>query len=91
MLAYVDSTHNSTTYVNYSLAVAVLDPADLVDAAEVAQVLGLSHRNSVSVYRRRYDDFPQPVVEKSRCLLWLRADVESWGRVVRRRSVLRHG
>ncbi len=55
-----------------------VDPADLVDASEVADLLGLSHRNSVSVYRKRHDDFPEPVVEKSRCVLWLRTDVEAW-------------
>lgn len=56
-----------------------VEPENLIDATEVAELLGLSHRNSVSVYRRRYDDFPEPVVEKSRCVLWLRADVERWG------------
>jgi len=56
------------------------DPADLVDASEAAVLLKLSHRNSVSVYRSRYDDFPEPVVEKGRCLLWLRADIEKWAK-----------
>ncbi len=56
----------------------MLDPDDLVDATEVAAMLGLRHRNSVSVYRKRHDDFPVPIVAKSRCLLWLRADVEAW-------------
>jgi predicted DNA-binding transcriptional regulator AlpA len=55
-----------------------IDPDDLVDATEVAALLGLAHRNSVSVYRHRHADFPAPVVEKSRCVLWLRADVEHW-------------
>ncbi len=57
---------------------AKIDTEQLIDATEVAQVLGLRHRNSVSVYRKRYADFPAPVVDKSRCLLWLRADVEKW-------------
>jgi predicted DNA-binding transcriptional regulator AlpA len=55
-----------------------IDPAELVDATEVAALLGLRHRNSVSVYRKRHDDFPSPVVAKSRCLLWLRAEIEAW-------------
>ncbi len=55
-----------------------VDLADLLDATEVAALLGLSHRNSVSVYRKRHADFPGPVIAKSRCLLWLRADVEAW-------------
>jgi predicted DNA-binding transcriptional regulator AlpA len=56
----------------------MIDPADLLDATEVAAVLGLAHRQAVSTYRGRYDDFPAPVVTKSRCLLWLRADIEAW-------------
>ena len=55
-----------------------IDPTDLIDATEVANLLGLSHRNSVSVYRHRYTDFPAPVVVKSRCVLWLRSDIEAW-------------
>ena len=53
---------------------------DLIDATEAATLLGLNRRTSVSVYRSRYEDFPEPVVEKSRCLLWLRADIEAWAK-----------
>ena len=66
------------TVVNYRPLVPAVEPEELIDATEVADLLGLSHRNSVSVYRARYDDFPEPVVVKSRCLLWLRADIEAW-------------
>lgn len=61
---------------------------DLADAADVAELIGLSNPNGVSVYRRRYADFPEPVVEKGRCLLWIRSDVVAWsaGRPRRRRS-----
>lgn len=54
---------------------------DLISAAEVAEILGLSHHNSVSTYRRRYEDFPAPVVDKSngRIRLWLRSEIEKWG------------
>lgn len=51
---------------------------DLLDTDEVADVLGLTNRRVVSVYRSRYPDFPAPVVVKGRCTLWLRADVEAW-------------
>lgn len=68
--------------VNYFLPmVRKVDPADLIDAKSVAQILGLSHPAAVSVYRKRYgSSFPQPVVDmgKGRCLLWLRHDVERW-------------
>jgi predicted DNA-binding transcriptional regulator AlpA len=57
-----------------------VDLDDLIDTAGVAQLLGLSHRTSVGIYRRRYDDFPEPVVDlgAGRCLLWLRPEVEAW-------------
>jgi predicted DNA-binding transcriptional regulator AlpA len=59
-----------------------VDIDDLTDAAGVAALLGLSNRNSVRVYRTRYDDFPEPVINlgAGRCLLWLRSEVESWAR-----------
>lgn len=57
-----------------------MDPQDLVDAAEVAELLGLRHRNSVSTYMRRYQDFPRPLVERGarRGRFWARADVQQW-------------
>jgi len=55
---------------------------DLVSAKDVAQILGLSHYNTVTTYLRRYDDFPRPVVDLSggRIRLWLRQDIEDWKR-----------
>lgn len=55
-----------------------VDPNELVNAQEVAPLIGLGNPNGVSVYRRRHDDFPTPVVEKGQCVLWLRADIEAW-------------
>ena len=57
-----------------------VDPAELLDIREVAAIIGLDNPNGVSVYRRRYPDFPTPVVDKGRCLLWRRQDVEAWAR-----------
>jgi glutathione-regulated potassium-efflux system ancillary protein KefG len=53
---------------------------DLVGAAEVAELLGLSHPNSVTLYLRRYEDFPRPVVDlkRSRVRLWLRPQIVAW-------------
>ena len=53
---------------------------DLLDAHGVAEVLGLSHYNTVSVYQHRYDDMPRPVLDlgKGRIKLWLRPEVEKW-------------
>lgn len=59
-----------------------VDTNDLIDATEVAEVLGLSHRNSVSLYQRRYAEMPRPLVERAggRIKLWSRRDVARWGR-----------
>ena len=53
---------------------------DLCDAHEVAELLGLSHPNSVFGYLRRYDDMPRPVVTAGRgkIALWLRPEVLGW-------------
>lgn len=53
---------------------------DLVDAHGVADVLGLSHPNSVFTYQRRYEDFPHPIVDlgSHRPKLWLRPAIEEW-------------
>jgi predicted DNA-binding transcriptional regulator AlpA len=53
---------------------------DLIGASEVAEIIGLSHHNSVSTYMQRYDDFPAPVIAKSngRIRLWLRSEIEKW-------------
>jgi hypothetical protein len=55
-----------------------IDPNDLIDAAGVAELLGLASRSVVSVYRGRYSDFPPPAVERGQCRLWLRSDIEAW-------------
>jgi glutathione-regulated potassium-efflux system ancillary protein KefG len=54
---------------------------DLVDAQGVADVLGLSHRNTVFQYQHRYEDMPSPVVDlgTGRVKLWLRPQIERWG------------
>jgi AcrR family transcriptional regulator/predicted DNA-binding transcriptional regulator AlpA len=58
------------------------DLDDLIDAAEVAEILGLSHRNSVSTYRRRYPDFPsgQPAPGGGRTRVWQRSEILAWRR-----------
>ena len=58
----------------------MIDPSTLVDPGQVAAIIGLGNARGVAVYRRRYEDFPAPVIEKGRCLLWKRADVEKWAR-----------
>ena len=57
-----------------------INPIDLLDSHDVAELLELASHRAVSTYRGRYSDFPSPVVEKGagRCLLWLRRDIVAW-------------
>jgi predicted DNA-binding transcriptional regulator AlpA len=55
-----------------------VDLDDIIDARGVADMIGLAHRNAVYLYRKRYPDFPPPVLVHGRCLLWLRPDIEAW-------------
>ena len=59
-----------------------VDTDELIDAQGVADMLGLAQRNTVSLYQRRYDDMPRPVVDlgKGRCKMWLRSEIEFWDR-----------
>jgi predicted DNA-binding transcriptional regulator AlpA len=62
----------------------MVDTDDLVDARGIAELLGLSHPNSVSTYQRRYADMPRPVVDLGvgRPRLWSRRQIEQWQRTV---------
>lgn len=53
---------------------------DLIDAKDVAGILGLTHRNTVSQYLHRYPDMPRPVLDlgRGRPSLWLRPEIERW-------------
>jgi len=53
---------------------------DLVGAPEIAARLGLSHAETVHNWRRRYEDFPQPVATVAGVLVWSWPDVERWAR-----------
>lgn len=57
-----------------------IDVEDLIDAHAVAELLGLSHRNTVSQYQRRYPEMPRPLIDmgKGRCKLWSRSQIEKW-------------
>jgi predicted DNA-binding transcriptional regulator AlpA len=61
---------------------------ELIDARDVAQILGLAHRNTVSEYQARYEDMPRPVVNlgRGRPMLWLRPELERWAARHRQRA-----
>jgi glutathione-regulated potassium-efflux system ancillary protein KefG len=58
----------------------VVRTEDLLDAHELARLVGLAHANSVHTYMRRYADMPRPVLDlgRGRPRLWLRPEVERW-------------
>ena len=55
-----------------------VDVDDLVDAREVAAMLGLSSPRAVAVYASR--GLPDPIIDRgpNTAKLWLRQDIESW-------------
>lgn len=55
-----------------------VDVSDLLDAHEVAELLGLSSHTAVSVYAKR--GLPEPVIDRgpNRAKFWLRQDIEKW-------------
>lgn len=57
-----------------------VDVDNLIDTQDVARLLGLSHRNTVSEYQAKYEDMPRPVIDlgRGRSKLWLRSEVERW-------------
>ncbi len=56
------------------------DRDDLIHAGDVAAILGLAHRNSVSTYRSRYPDFPpgRTAPGGGRRRLWTREEILAW-------------
>lgn len=55
-----------------------VDVDDLIDAREVADILGLSSPRAVAVYASR--GLPEPVIDRgpNTAKLWLRQDIERW-------------
>ena len=68
-----------------------VDPEDLLDSTDVAELLRLSSVTAVATYRARYEDFPEPLLTKGsgKCVLWLRSDIEAWVRRHPRRGTSR--
>jgi prophage regulatory protein len=52
---------------------------DLVGAAEIAEMLGLT-RQRINAIVRTHEDFPRPVADLSAGRIWRRKDVEDWAR-----------
>ena len=56
----------------------LVDPADLVGAHEIAERLDVSRPQVVHVWRKRYDDFPEPIATLRSALIWNWTEVKAW-------------
>jgi hypothetical protein len=57
-----------------------LPASDLVGTQEIADRLGLGHRQSVLSWVRRHPDFPEPFAQLGAVRIWSWTDVEEWAR-----------
>jgi len=58
-----------------------VDANELVGAAEIARRLpSIARPQVVHDWRRRHDDFPEPVAHLDAALIWYWPDVEDWAR-----------
>ena len=57
-----------------------IDPDDLIDSSDMADLLGLSSARAVYVYQTRYKEMPKPIVDRgrNRARLWLKPEVLQW-------------
>lgn len=61
-----------------------VDVDQLVGAAEIAERVGANSVQTVHSWRRRYEDFPSPVVVLRQAMVWHWPDVERWARATGR-------
>ena len=57
-----------------------IDVDQLVGAAEIAERCGAARPQVVHEWRRRYDDFPEPVAQLKQALVWNWPEVERWAK-----------
>lgn len=59
--------------------------SDLVTTQEIADLLGMSHRENVTkLWRRGTDGFPDPIIDRGRVRLWSKTAVLAWARATDR-------
>lgn len=61
-----------------------VDASLLVGAAEIAERFGLAQAQTVHAWRRRYSNFPEPVVRLQKAFIWYWPDVQKWGKATGR-------
>ena len=63
-----------------------VDVDDLVGATEIADRLELAQPQTVHLWRRRYDDFPEPLAQLRQGYLWSWVEVQAWAKRTGRRD-----
>ena len=61
-----------------------IDLEYLVGAAEIAQRLNVKRPHLIHDWRRRYPEFPKPIVELTGILLWDWRDIATWAKATQR-------
>ncbi len=56
----------------------------LVDAVEIAARLGVKRPQVIHDWRRRHEEFPQPVAQFGGVRVWLWPEIEEWARSTNR-------
>jgi|TARA_Y100000031_G_C7914100_1_gene245211 predicted DNA-binding transcriptional regulator AlpA len=63
-----------------------IDVDHLVGAAEIAERLGVKRPHLIHDWRRRYPEFPEPVLTLKGTLIWDWKDIERWAKTTQRLS-----
>lgn len=61
-----------------------VDIDELVSSTEVAERLGVKRLQVVHDWRRRHPEFPTPVLELGRTLIWYWPEVKAWAQKTER-------
>ncbi len=57
-----------------------VDSDQLVGASDIAERLGVKRPQVVHDWRRRHDDFPEPIARLKTALIWYWPDIKSWAK-----------
>jgi hypothetical protein len=53
---------------------------NLVGTQEIADRIGVAHRQTVITWSKRYDDFPTPLLRLNKAWVWDWLDIEAWAK-----------
>jgi predicted DNA-binding transcriptional regulator AlpA len=68
---------DTTTVVSVA---RLVEPKNLVGAAEIAERLGVARPQLVHDWARRYADFPAPIAQLRQAMIWDWREVDKWAK-----------